>query len=196
MNPDVIRAAAGSTLGILALLVLVLSGLAIAFFRTAPVAIRAGVFLVFFSAAVAFGAIVMMGRPAASPPVPATTATQMQASNTVAPPARTVIAAEVATQILPDPLSCQSQRRNRQRRLSTESPASFDNESDSIVKVYWVTVGGYRKLESTIAPNGLYEAVSYIGDTWVVTDARGNCIGSRTVTPDGLQVKIQTGAAP
>lgn len=53
--PDIIKEASQSQLGILALLIIVLFGLAIYFFRTAPMKLRAVIFLVFFAGVVAYG---------------------------------------------------------------------------------------------------------------------------------------------
>jgi len=78
MNPGVIIAAAASPLGVLALLILVLSGIATAFFRDSGILVRLGIFAVMFGAVVAFGIVVMLhqGQGAATPvasgrPVPA-----------------------------------------------------------------------------------------------------------------------------
>ncbi len=59
MDAEVIRAAAASPLGILALLILVLSALATAFFNQAPTGVKVLVFVLMFGAAVSFGAIVL-----------------------------------------------------------------------------------------------------------------------------------------
>jgi hypothetical protein len=53
--PEIIKQASQSQLGILALLSIVLFGLAIYFFRSAPMALRAFIFLVFFGGVVAYG---------------------------------------------------------------------------------------------------------------------------------------------
>jgi len=64
MDAEVIKAAATSPLGILALLILVLSGLATAFFKTAPIRVKVLIFVLMLGAAVTFGAVVLR-QPAA-----------------------------------------------------------------------------------------------------------------------------------
>jgi Na+-transporting methylmalonyl-CoA/oxaloacetate decarboxylase gamma subunit len=73
MDAGVISAAAASPLGILALLVLVMSGLATAFFRDAGVRVRVLVFLIMLAAVVLFGgAVLRQGHtPDAPRPQPA-----------------------------------------------------------------------------------------------------------------------------
>lgn len=53
--PDIIAEAAKSSLGILALMILVISGLAMVFFRRAPIGVRVFVFVLMFAGVVAFG---------------------------------------------------------------------------------------------------------------------------------------------
>lgn len=66
MNPDVIRAAAGSPLGILALLVLVVAGLALTFFRRANTNVRLLIFGLILISAIGFGIAVFIERASAS----------------------------------------------------------------------------------------------------------------------------------
>ena len=71
MDPEVIRAAASSPLGILALMVLVLSSLALAFFKDADPKIRLCVFVLLFAGAAAFAAAVLVQKPKPTPvPIP------------------------------------------------------------------------------------------------------------------------------
>ena len=67
MDAGVIGAAASSTLGILALLILVLSGLATAFFRGASTSVKVGVFGAMFAAASLFGFTVVQQAGEAAP---------------------------------------------------------------------------------------------------------------------------------
>src|SRR5436305_1731981 len=55
LNPEVIRAAASSTLGILSLMCLILGIVALAFFRDAPVRARLLVFILFLVGVSGFG---------------------------------------------------------------------------------------------------------------------------------------------
>ena len=59
--PDIIREAARSPLGLLALLVLAVATLALVFFRKSSDAIKLAIFGVFFVAAVSFGIVVASG---------------------------------------------------------------------------------------------------------------------------------------
>ena len=71
MDPELIKAAAGSPLGVLSLMVLVVSSIALAFFRDADPKIRLTVFILIFAGAAAFAAAVMMQKPTPVPgPVP------------------------------------------------------------------------------------------------------------------------------
>ena len=70
--PDIIKAAAQSHLGILALLVVALSILAYVFFVKAAVRIRVGIFVLLFAGVIAFG--VAMFRASDANPAPASSA--------------------------------------------------------------------------------------------------------------------------
>jgi hypothetical protein len=107
MDASVISAAAGSTLGILALLILVLSGLATAFFRKAPTRVRVGIFLLMFFAAALFGVAALMQqnpkKPPATPPAstgPPPAAQTPSTGTTPPPPVATINSPE--GQLLPD----------------------------------------------------------------------------------------------
>src|SRR5512143_2972176 len=65
--PDIIRAAAQSQLGILALLVVALSILAYVFFAKAAVKVRVGIFVLLFAGVIGF-AVAMFRASDASPP--------------------------------------------------------------------------------------------------------------------------------
>ena len=75
MDAGVIGAAATSTLGILALLVLVISGLATAFFREASTAVKFSVFILMFGATVMFGVAVVRQASVGKPSTGAVAAT-------------------------------------------------------------------------------------------------------------------------
>jgi len=65
MDPEVIKAAATSPLGILALLILVVSALATKFFDKAPMAVKVLIFLLIFTATCGFGyTVVNTGKSA------------------------------------------------------------------------------------------------------------------------------------
>ncbi|HEY2660662.1 MAG TPA: YARHG domain-containing protein [Caulobacteraceae bacterium] len=102
MDAGVIGAAATSTLGILALLVLVISGLATAFFREASTAVKFSVFILMFGATVMFGVAVVRQASVGKPSTGAVAATVDSPAG-----ARTgVLAAKVQVvsdgQLLPD----------------------------------------------------------------------------------------------
>lgn len=69
--PDIIKAAAQSQLGILALLVVALSILAYVFFAKATVKIRIGIFVLLFAGAIGFGVAMFRASDVGLPPVPA-----------------------------------------------------------------------------------------------------------------------------
>ena len=69
--PDVIKEAAKSQLGILALIILGIGTLAFLFFRDAPVAVRVAMFLVMFGGACAFARAVVREIPPTTTPPPA-----------------------------------------------------------------------------------------------------------------------------
>jgi hypothetical protein len=66
--PDIIKAAAQSQLGILALLVVALSILAYVFFAKASVKIRVGIFVLLFAGVIAFGVAVLRASDPKPPP--------------------------------------------------------------------------------------------------------------------------------
>jgi hypothetical protein len=68
--PDIIRAAAQSQLGILALLVVALSILAYVFFARASVKIRVGIFVLLFAGVIGFGVAVLRASDPQPPPGP------------------------------------------------------------------------------------------------------------------------------
>jgi Na+/phosphate symporter len=68
LNPDVIRAAASSTLGILSLMCLILGIVALAFFKGAPIRARSIVFAILFIGVAGFGYAILNQR--SSPSVP------------------------------------------------------------------------------------------------------------------------------
>lgn len=68
--PDIIKAAAQSPLGILALLVVALSILAYVFFARASVKTRVGIFVLLFAGVLAFGVAVLRASDSNAPPVP------------------------------------------------------------------------------------------------------------------------------
>lgn len=67
MDPELIKAAATSSLGVLSLMVLVVSSIALAFFKDADPKIRLAVFVMIFAGAAAFAAAVMMEKPQPAP---------------------------------------------------------------------------------------------------------------------------------
>jgi len=66
--PDIIKAAAQSQLGILALLVVALSILAYLFFAKAAVKIRVGIFVLLFAGVIGFGVAMFRASDASGPP--------------------------------------------------------------------------------------------------------------------------------
>ena len=66
--PDIIKAAAQSQLGILALLVVALSILAYVFFAKAAVKVRVGIFVLLFAGVIGFGVAVLRASDADLPP--------------------------------------------------------------------------------------------------------------------------------
>jgi hypothetical protein len=70
VDPNVITAAAKSPLGILALIVLALSGIATAYFRESPVKVRVSMFVLMLLAAGLFAATVLKQPPGPAPTPP------------------------------------------------------------------------------------------------------------------------------
>lgn len=66
--PDIIKAAAQSQLGILALLVVALSMLAYVFFAKATVKVRVGIFVLLFAGVIGFGVAVLRASDPGPPP--------------------------------------------------------------------------------------------------------------------------------
>jgi len=90
--PDIIKAAAQSQLGILALLVVALSILAYVFFAKAAMKIRVGIFVLLFAGVVGFGVAMFRASAAGGP-----TGTGAGASNgALSKEARTLLAAAAA----------------------------------------------------------------------------------------------------
>jgi hypothetical protein len=85
VDPNVITAAAKSPLGILALIILALAGIATAYFRQSPVNVRVSMFVLMLLGAGLFAATVLK-QPSAPAPAAPTTGTPAT-GNTAPPPA-------------------------------------------------------------------------------------------------------------
>jgi len=69
LDPEVFKIVVQSTLGILAMMIMVLGALAALFFRRAPVGVQVMIFLLIFSGVVAFGVAVVRETPADERPI-------------------------------------------------------------------------------------------------------------------------------
>lgn len=56
------------------------------------------------------------------------------------------------------------------------------NDSSNVVEIYWIDFNGKRKLYDTVSPGDDFNATTYRGHPWVVTDEDGNCL--TLITPN------------
>jgi hypothetical protein len=84
--PEIIREAAQSPLGILALMILVIAVIALVFFRGTQVGVRLFVFLLLFGGVSMFGVAVIRVKGSTAQPVPARIAPRTSQSGTMHPP--------------------------------------------------------------------------------------------------------------
>src|SRR5262249_20112655 len=146
---EIIKAAAQSPLGIIALLSLLLGAIALAFFRNSSERTRVIIFLVIVVVAVAAGAGSLH------------TAIQAQAK----PP---------ADGSLPE-ITCS----NIKQTLGVESAnisLNVWNDSDQTRKLYWLGYDGKTNLMTTLGAGGQAGFFTYQNAVWRVDDGSGRCL--------------------
>jgi hypothetical protein len=151
MDPKVITAAASSPLGILALLILAIAGIATAYFREAPVNVRVWMFVLMLGGVGLFAASVIKQPTPAAPPLTPAPAPLQQGSPRAATPQPAQASATSTPLPAPPPPAVVT---------NTGAGQLFPNSSDHLLDRS--DIGGLPASELRIARNEIYARHGYI----------------------------------
>lgn len=165
--PEIIKAAAQSPLGIIALLSLILGSLATAFFRTAPVWARMTIFLVLVVVAVAAGSASLHSAAIDSLPKPPTDGSLSE-------------------------IPCGHLNRSLGGD-SVKISLNVWNDSGQARKLYWLGYDGTVNLMASLEVGDQAGFFTYQNTVWRVDDASGHCLALYrivdTKSPQAITIK-------
>src|SRR5262249_34163149 len=87
-------------------------------------------------------------------------------------------------------VQCPEEQGLRSERGDQPAEITFVNKRSDVVRVYWITYEGSRKLYAEIQPQQEHAQRTYLTHPWIVTDRQENCLGVYLPYPHGRHVVI------